>query len=267
MLRFKYVSQTIPNFRYSPFLKGNSSKQGWKMETEKLLQGKRVLIVDDEPDILDSLTEILSICMIDRASTFEEAKELLETYSYDVAVLDIMGVKGFELLQIAKEKDIPALMLTAHALSEETLTKSAEEGASYYVPKDETVNIDLFVADVIEAREKKKNPWVRWLERLGPFFEKRTNFRGPNWLWDSFWGSVKIQLNLIYKSQFPFTMGKLNQLGGENGEIVTGTEFGRGNFSSSKPYNKEEKNEENIPNRFSSNASCRHSCSSLVCAR
>jgi len=44
------------------------------METKKLLQGKRVLIVDDEPDVLDSLTELLSTCMIDRASTFEEAK-------------------------------------------------------------------------------------------------------------------------------------------------------------------------------------------------
>jgi hypothetical protein len=36
-------------------------------------------------------------------------------------------------------------------------------------------------------------------------------------------------------------MGKLNQLGGENGEFATGTDFGRGNFSSFKPYNKEEK--------------------------
>jgi DNA-binding NtrC family response regulator len=143
-----------------------------KWKQKKLLQGKRVLIVDDEPDVLDSLTELLSICMIDRASTFEEAKELLETYSYDIVVLDIMGVKGFELLQIAKEKDIPALMLTAHALNEETLKKSAEEGASYYVPKDEIGKIDVFVADVIEAREKKRNPWVKWFERLGPFFTK-----------------------------------------------------------------------------------------------
>lgn len=151
------------------------------METTKMLQGKRVLIVDDEPDILDSLTELLSTCMIDRASTFEEGKQLLETYSYDVVVLDIMGVKGFELLQIANERGIPALMLTAHALSEETLRKSAEEGASYYVPKAEMARIDVFVADVIEASEKKKNPWVRWFDRLGPFFDKRTNFRGPNW--------------------------------------------------------------------------------------
>jgi DNA-binding NtrC family response regulator len=166
------------------------------METKKLLQGKRVLIVDDEPDVLDSLTELLSTCMIDRASTFEEAKELLEAYSYDVVVLDIMGVRGFELLQIAKEKDLPTLMLTAHALNEDTLKKSAEEGASYYVPKDEIGNIDVFVADVIEAREKNKNPWIKWFERLGPYFHERINFRGPNWREDhkKFWDEKLRQL-------------------------------------------------------------------------
>jgi len=166
------------------------------METTELLQGKRVLIVDDEHDILDTLTELLSICMIDRASTFEEAKELLEKYSYDVVVLDIMGVKGFELLKIAKEKDIPTLMLTAHALNEDTLKKSAEEGASYYVPKQEIGKIDVFVADVIEAREKGRNPWVKWFERLGPFFHERMNFRGPNWREDhkKFWDEKLKQL-------------------------------------------------------------------------
>ena len=158
------------------------------METRKVLQGQKVLIVDDEPDILDLLTELLSTCMIDRASTFEEAKELLETEYYDIVVLDIMGVKGFELLEIANKRNIPALMLTAHALNEESLKRSAEEGASYYVPKDEIGNIEMFVADVIEAREKKKNPWLRWYERLGGFFDKK--FSGPNWREEhkEFWG-------------------------------------------------------------------------------
>ena len=151
------------------------------METKTLLKGKKVLIVDDEPDVLDLLTELLSACMIDRASTFEAAKEFLETEYYDIVVLDIMGVKGFELLQIAKQNDIPALMLTAHALSKETLKKSAEEGASYYVPKEEMDKIDVFVADVLEAREKSKNPWVRWLERLGEYFDSSPKFSGPNW--------------------------------------------------------------------------------------
>jgi len=149
------------------------------MDTEKILKGKKVLIVDDEQDILDLLVELLSTCMVDPASSFEEAKTLLETEYYDIAVLDIMGVRGFELLKIANERKIPALMLTAHALSEESLRKSAEDGASYYVPKDEIGKINVFVADVIEAREKKKNPWLRWYERLGGFFDKK--FSGPNW--------------------------------------------------------------------------------------
>jgi len=151
------------------------------METKKWLRGKKVLIVDDEPDILDVLTELLGECMIDRASTFEEGKKLLESEHYDAAVLDIMGVKGFELLEIANQNDVPALMLTAHALSRESLKKSAEEGASYFVPKEEIAKIDVFVADVIEAKEKSKNPWVRWLDRLGSFFDENKNFSGPNW--------------------------------------------------------------------------------------
>jgi DNA-binding NtrC family response regulator len=151
------------------------------METKKLLQGKKVLIVDDEPDILDILTELLSTSMIDRASTFEEAKGFLETEHYDVVILDIMGVEGFELLQIAKRNNFPALMLTGHSLNKESLKKSAEEGASYYVPKEEISRIDVFVADVLEARENKKNPWIKWYERLGEFFDKNKEFSGPNW--------------------------------------------------------------------------------------
>jgi DNA-binding NtrC family response regulator len=149
------------------------------MDPKKVIQGKLVLIVDDEKDVLDILVELLDMCRIDTALSFEEGKRLLEENDYDVAVLDIMGVKGFELLKIAKKRGIPALMLTAHALSEENLKKSAEEGASYYAPKEEMDRIAQFVADVVDAREKKKNPWVGWLETLGGYYDKR--FTGPNW--------------------------------------------------------------------------------------
>lgn len=148
-------------------------------KAEKIIKGKRVLIVDDEKDILDSLTELLNLCRIDAALSFEKAKELLENNYYDIAVLDIMGVKGYELLEITKDKGIPALMLTAHALTEKDLKKSAENGASYYVPKDEIVNLPVFVADVLEAKDKDKNPWTRWFERLGGFYDKR--FGGTDW--------------------------------------------------------------------------------------
>ncbi len=150
-----------------------------EMNVKKIIERKRLLIVDDEQDVLDTLVEILDICRIDTARTFEEGKRLMQENVYDVAILDIMGVDGFKLLEIANQKGIPALMLTAHGLSEENLKRSAKEGASYYAPKDEMNHIDLFVADIIEAKEKKKNVWVKWLERLSGFYDSR--FTGPNW--------------------------------------------------------------------------------------
>jgi DNA-binding NtrC family response regulator len=166
-----------------------NSKEDGKLDPRKILKGKRVLIVDDEEDILDLLIELLDMCKVDRASTFEEAKELLETSFYHIAVLDIMGVQGYELLKIANKKDVPALMLTAHALSKDNLKKSFQEGASYYVPKDEINKIDIFLADIIEAREKKKNVWNKWYERLSGFCDRRF---GPNWKDEDpdFWNSL-----------------------------------------------------------------------------
>ena len=149
------------------------------MDPNKLLKGKKVLIVDDEADVLDVLIEFLDICKIDTATSFEEGKRLLESKAYDIAVLDIMGVKGFDLLSIAKESKTPALMLTAHALSKENLNKAVKNGAAYYAPKDEINNIRLFVADVIDANENNKNPLVKCFERLGGFYDKR--FHGTNW--------------------------------------------------------------------------------------
>jgi DNA-binding NtrC family response regulator len=158
------------------------------MDPQKILKGKRILVVDDEEDILQLLTDLLEMCKLDTASTFEQAKELLDNNYYDIAVLDIMGVKGYDLLKICTEKQIPALMLTAHALSKEDLKKSAEEGASFYAPKDEINKIDVFVADVLEAKEENKNVWAKWYERLAGFCDRRF---GANWreqdreFWDS----------------------------------------------------------------------------------
>lgn len=159
------------------------------MDPQKILKGVRILIVDDEEDILETLTELLDMCKVDKASTFEEAKELLETNIYHVAILDIMGVRGYELLEIAKKRGIPALMLTAHALSKDNLKKSFEKGASYYVPKDEINKIDVFVADILLAQEQNKNVMVKWYERLSGFCDRRF---GPNWKDEDpdFWNSL-----------------------------------------------------------------------------
>ena len=149
------------------------------MKPEKVIAGKYVLVVDDEEDVLNTLTALLDMCRIDTASSFEEAKKLLTEHPYDIAVLDIMGVNGYELLKIANSHNIPAVMLTAHALSSEDLKRSAEEGAAYYAPKDKISEIATFLADVFEAIEKGKSPWEKVFSRLDGYFTRK--FHGTEW--------------------------------------------------------------------------------------
>jgi len=55
------------------------------------------------------------MCDVVTASSFNEANDLLNSQDFDVAILDIMGVDGYGLLDIAKRRNIPRIMLTAHA--------------------------------------------------------------------------------------------------------------------------------------------------------
>lgn len=144
------------------------------MPNQDILEGKRILIVDDEPDILETLEELLDMCLIDTAPNFETARKFLDKNRYDAAILDIMGVQGYDLLKIATQNGIPCLMLTAHALSPDNLVKSLKEGAQSYVPKDKITEIATYVAETLEAHEQGRDERdARWFSRLKPFFDRK----------------------------------------------------------------------------------------------
>ena len=159
------------------------------MSDDNVLDGKRILAVDDETDILDVLEGLLPQCHLKKASTFDEAKRLLESEYFDMAILDIMGVDGYKLLEIALDREVTAVMLTAHALSPDNAIKSFKKGAASYIPKDKIAEISTYLADILEAKEKGEKAWWRWYDRLGSFFEKRF---GSDWkeddkeFWDKF---------------------------------------------------------------------------------
>lgn len=142
---------------------------------KSVLEGRRLLAVDDEPDVLDLLEEeILDACRgcaIDRAATFEEATSKLATEKYDLVILDIMGVNGFELLKAAVSRGIPAVIVTAHALSPQGLKSSIELGARAYLPKDMLGDVVPFLEDVLASDWIPG--WRRVLDRLGAFLDLR----------------------------------------------------------------------------------------------
>ena len=118
------------------------------MSDEVTLEGARILIVEDEADVVETLKELLDMCAVDTAADFETGKALLDANGYDIAIFDIMGVRGYDLLAIAREKNLPAMMLTAHALTAEDFSRSITGGAVAYIPKEKMGEIGVYLTDL-----------------------------------------------------------------------------------------------------------------------
>lgn len=147
------------------------------MTAESPLKGKTVLVVDDEPDVLDTVAEELDMCMVDKAKDYDTALQYLASYTYDIVILDIMGVNGFDLLENSVDRGFPTVMLTAHALTPEALKKSMKLGAVSFLPKDQMPELRSFLEEVVLGEGKPV--WQRFFDRLGGYFSKRF---GPDWV-------------------------------------------------------------------------------------
>ena len=147
------------------------------MSNESPLRGKVVLVVDDEPDILETVEDLLDMCEVHKAQDFDTALRLILSNSYDAVILDIMGVNGFELLKNSVARDFPTLMLTAHAVTPEALSKSMKYGAVSFLPKELMKDIEEILEDVVLGGGKRLW-WLKSLEKTGPYFDEKF---GPDW--------------------------------------------------------------------------------------
>ncbi len=101
---------------------------------------RKLLILDDNPEILDMITESLSIAgfsHLTRAASKKEALKLLEREAFDLAILDIMlpDGSGFEVLrEIRKNSNMPVLFLSAVSDIEKQY-QGFELGADDYIVK------------------------------------------------------------------------------------------------------------------------------------
>ena len=110
---------------------------------KSILDGKRVLCVDDEPDVLAVLEEeVLGACPntgFDKATTYEDAVAKLASGDYDLVVLDLIGVRGFDLLRVTEDRFIPVALLSTYPLTPEVLNRSIQSlppSPRVYLPKE-----------------------------------------------------------------------------------------------------------------------------------
>jgi DNA-binding response OmpR family regulator len=173
------------------------------MNQSEILRGKLILAVDDEQDVLSIIEEELTAfadVTLHTATTFEMAQQSLVSYTYDLVILDIMGVRGFELLKIAKTAGFPVVMLTAHAFTPDALKKSIELGARAFLPKEQLGSLSPFLADVL--RLTYHSVWKKALDQVASLFNKKF---GSEWrkteheFWEDFDKKLEVDEAAIIK--------------------------------------------------------------------
>lgn len=118
---------------------------------------KKVLIVDDEPSILLSLSHLLGNkdTVVVTCSRIEEAEEALDRYSFDLVIADIRlsgvyGIEGLELLSYIKNISpfTKVIIMTAYG-SEEMREAAYRRGAYFYCEKP--IDMDDLLSKVREC--------------------------------------------------------------------------------------------------------------------
>ncbi len=88
-----------------------------------------------------------------------------------------MGVRGFDLLEIAVGRKFKVVMLTAHDLNPEALCKTHDLGGMAYLPKDEIGELVPFLEDVLQ--HDHKSGWRLLMQKLDAYFTEK--FQSPAW--------------------------------------------------------------------------------------
>jgi len=116
---------------------------------------KRILLVDDEPDIIFTITKILEENGF-KVDSFNDPLLALNSYKvnfYDLVILDIKLPKmdGFELYTKIREKDpkVKMCFLTA-------VTKLNEEAGKIRLALGKTINEDYFIQKPVEMEDLLK---------------------------------------------------------------------------------------------------------------
>ncbi len=102
--------------------------------------GKHILIVDDEPLVRRSLSELLTLAgyTVSAASCGQEALELAKKYTANVVIADVkmQDIDGIELMRQLKtlNPDTPIILMTGYG-SIEKAVEAIREGAYDYITK------------------------------------------------------------------------------------------------------------------------------------
>jgi len=122
--------------------------------------GMRVLLVDDEEELVTTLAERLNLrgIDVDWATSGEGAMQLAKSNPYDIAVLDVKipKISGIRLKNelVKIRPGMKFIFVTGHGSEDDFRAGTAEAGAGYYLAKP--VNIDILIQKMGAALRDKE---------------------------------------------------------------------------------------------------------------
>jgi DNA-binding response OmpR family regulator len=121
----------------------------------------RVLVVDDEPGVRESLRMVLrDECAVDLASSVDEALAQLRDEPPDLVLLDLVmpGRSGFDLLsEIRSRPGSPAVVVLTGTTAVATAVEAMKQGAADYLTKPfEVEALRIKVRQLLARRELER---------------------------------------------------------------------------------------------------------------
>ena len=106
----------------------------------KIVMGKKVLVIDDDPVFLRLVEQVLTQKGYEvlKAISGREGLRLLFSHKPDIVLLDVVmsGIDGWETCRRIRDiSDIPVIMLTGERKSEEDIVRGLDYGADDYLLK------------------------------------------------------------------------------------------------------------------------------------
>ncbi len=133
---------------------------------------KKILVIDDEPEMLNSLEKILSYRKdfeIELSNNSVKAKELVTTKSYDIIITDLKmkEVSGIDILKAAIKKHPYALVIIISGYGTiEASVEAIKEGAFDFIEKPFTSkvlfdSIDRALQKSVDSHVKQGNEFIK----------------------------------------------------------------------------------------------------------
>lgn len=128
----------------------------------------RILIVEDETDLCDTIAEGLQIdgYAVDRCYDGEEAYELIDTEAYDLVVLDLNlpGMDGIDILtEIRKQNTALKILILSARGSVSDKVLGLDTGANDYLAKPfDFEELEARIRSLLRRTFTQENTVLRW---------------------------------------------------------------------------------------------------------